>query len=79
MRNTSLFAAASLGCFIVAAMSLASPQALAVSSWPPFERATCARLLDSYHDSGVKPAYGTPEYRRYAECYYIICRSQLSW
>jgi hypothetical protein len=79
MRNASFFAAASLGCLILAAISLASPQALAVSSWPPFEKVMCARLLDSYHDSGTQPAYGTPEYKRYAECYLIVCGTQAGW
>ncbi|MDH4986680.1 hypothetical protein QEZ47_14315 [Aminobacter anthyllidis] len=79
MRNASLFAASSLGCFILAAIATASPQALAVSSWPPFEKIMCASLVNSYHDSSTRPPYGTPEYKRYAECYYITCGTALGW
>jgi len=79
MRNSPLFAAASLGCLIIAAYGMASPQAVAVSSWPPFKKAMCASLVENYHDSGTRPPYGTPEYKRYAECYLIVCGTQLGW
>ncbi|WP_432285502.1 hypothetical protein SLT36_01520 [Aminobacter sp. BA135] len=79
MRNVQLLAAASLGCFMIAAMTLASPEAVAVSSWPPFKAAQCASLVNSYHDSDTLPAYGTREYKRYAECYLIVCGTQLGW
>ncbi|CAN7475877.1 hypothetical protein [Aminobacter sp. LjRoot7] len=79
MRNASLFAAASLGCFIIAAMTLLSPEVKATNSQASVEAAQCTSLLNSYHDSGTKPAYGTPEYKRYAECYLIVCGAQLGW
>ncbi|QND63592.1 hypothetical protein HB777_06530 [Mesorhizobium loti] len=77
MRNVYLFLAASLGCLLLAAVSLASPEAIEATLFPNAKAvkvAQCSRLLQSYHHGNrTMPKYGTPERNRYEDCYYLIC------
>ena len=78
MRNVYLFMAASLGCLMVAGMSMISPAAIALDFMSP-GRSECSNLLESYGNGREMPKPGTAEYARYADCYKIICESGWSW
>lgn len=77
MRNVYLFLAASLGCLVLAGVSLGAPGAIVATLFPnarAVKVAQCSRLLQSYHDGDrMMPKYGTPERTRYEECYFLIC------
>ncbi|MGX9143444.1 hypothetical protein [Mesorhizobium sp. 128a] len=76
MRNLYLFLAASLGCLVLAAVSLASPQVLHVTLFPDGNAqkvAQCRSLLKTRFETGKWPDKGAADYIRYDECYYLIC------
>lgn len=80
MRNVYLFLAASLGCLLLAAVSLAWPGAIVATLFPnatAVKVAQCSRLLQSYHDNRSTPERGTLERKRYVDCYYLTCGMRL--
>lgn len=81
MRNVSLFLAASLGCLLLAAVSLGMGGTVVETLFPnarAVKVAQCSRLIQSYHDDNrAMPERGTPERTRYVDCYYLVCGIRL--